>query len=47
VRRGHWLGKNVNRVTDGFIGAWSSSVTFQTGQSLFLVLVSPRTADVD
>jgi len=47
IGRGRWLGKSMNRIADAAIGGWSlsSSVTFQTGQPLFLTLVNTRIAD--
>jgi hypothetical protein len=36
VGRGLWIGKDMNRILDGFVGGWSIStvVTFQSGQPL-------------
>src|ERR1700693_2355684 len=36
IGRGLWIGKDMNRVLDGFVGGWSIStvVTFQSGQPL-------------
>jgi hypothetical protein len=47
IGRGRWLGNRMNRVADAAIGGWSlsSSVTFQSGQPLFVTLVNPRIAD--
>jgi hypothetical protein len=47
VGRGRWIGRDMNRVFDAFVGGWSIStiVTFQTGTPLNLGLADPRFAD--
>jgi len=47
VGRGRWIGRDMNRVFDAFVGGWSIStiVTFQTGTPLTLGLADPRFAD--
>jgi Carboxypeptidase regulatory-like domain len=45
--RGLWIGRDMNRVLDGFVGGWSVSglVTVQTGQPLPITVASPRLLD--
>ena len=47
VGRGRWIGRDINRVVDGFIGGWSIStiLTFQSGTPLYIGLAAPRLAD--
>jgi Carboxypeptidase regulatory-like domain len=47
VGRGLWIGKDMNRILDGFIGGWSVStiVTFQTGTPISIAMANPRLAD--
>jgi Carboxypeptidase regulatory-like domain/TonB dependent receptor len=47
VGRGRWIGRDINRVVDGFIGGWSIStiLTFQSGTPLYIGLADPRLAD--
>ena len=47
VGRSRWLGANMGRVLDGFVGGWSlySFWTFQTGQPMAIIMSSPRLAD--
>jgi hypothetical protein len=45
--RGRWIGGNMNRIVDGFIGGWSIAtiVTFQSGQPLALIVANGALAD--
>lgn len=47
VGRNRWIGKDMNRVVDAFIGGWSIStiLTFQTGTPISIGLADPRLAD--
>ncbi len=47
VGRGLWLGRDMNRIMDGFIGGWSIStlITKQSGQPLPVSMASPRLLD--
>jgi Carboxypeptidase regulatory-like domain/TonB dependent receptor len=47
VGRGRWIGTNMNRVLDAFVGGWSIStiVTFQSGQPLALIVANGTLAD--
>ena len=47
VGRGRWIGHDMNRVFDAFVGGWSIStiLTFQSGTPLTLGLADPRLAD--
>jgi hypothetical protein len=47
IGRGRWIGRDINRVVDGFIGGWSVSpiLTFQSGTPLYIGLADPRLAD--
>jgi len=42
--RGRWIGRDMNRILDGFVGGWSIStiITLQDGQPLPIALVDPR-----
>jgi carboxypeptidase family protein/TonB-dependent receptor-like protein len=44
VGRGRWIGRDMNRVADGFIGGWSIStiITLQNGQPLPIAMADPR-----
>ncbi len=47
IGRGNWLGRNMNRAVDAFIGGWSIStlVTEQSGQPMAITLSNPRLMD--
>ena len=47
VGRGRWIGSDMNRVLDGFIGGWqiSTLITLQSGQPLPIAMAVPRLAD--
>ena len=47
VGRGRWIGHDMNRVLDAFVGGWSIStiLTFQSGTPLTLALADARLAD--
>jgi len=47
VGRGLWIGRDMNRVLDGFIGGWSIStlITRQSGQPLPVSMASARLLD--
>jgi hypothetical protein len=47
VGRGLWVGKDMNRVVDGFVGGWQLSgiYTYQTGQPLPISMASARLQD--
>ena len=47
VGRGLWIGKDMNRVADAFVGGWQLSglYTYQTGQPLPIAMASPRLQD--
>jgi len=47
VGRGRWIGGDMNRVVDGFIGGWSIAaiVTLQSGQPLPIAMAVPRLDD--
>lgn len=47
VGRGLWIGRDMNRVLDGFIGGWAVStlITFQSGQPLPISMADPRLLD--
>jgi hypothetical protein len=47
VGRGLWIGGDMNRVLDGFIGGWSISalITLQSGQPLPISMASARLLD--
>ncbi len=47
VGRGLWLGHDMNRVVDGFVGGWSIStlITKQSGQPLPVSMANPRLLD--
>jgi hypothetical protein len=47
IGRGRWIGRDMNRVVDGFIGGWSVSaiITLQGGQPLPIVMANPRLQD--
>jgi hypothetical protein len=42
--RGRWIGRDMNRIVDGFIGGWEVSgiITLQSGQPLPIVMAVPR-----
>jgi hypothetical protein len=45
--RGRWIGRDMNRVVDGFVGGWSIStiITLQSGQPLPIAMAVPRLQD--
>ena len=45
--RGRWIGRDMNRVVDGFIGGWNISalLTLQSGQPLPIAMAVPRLQD--
>jgi hypothetical protein len=45
--RGRWIGGDMNRVLDGFIGGWQISgiITLQSGQPLPIAMAAPRLDD--
>ena len=47
VGRGLWIGKDMNRALDAFVGGWALStiLTFQTGTPISIGLSSPQLAD--
>jgi len=47
VGRGRWMGNDMNRIVDGFIGGWSLNalLTLQTGQPVPFGMSSPRLTD--
>jgi len=47
VGRGLWIGSDMNRVLDGFVGGWQLSgiTTYQTGQPLPVVMAAGRLQD--
>ena len=47
VGRGLWIGKDMNRVLDAFVGGWQLSgiFTYQTGQPLPVAMASARLLD--
>jgi hypothetical protein len=47
VGRGLWIGSDMNRVLDGFVGGWQLAgvYTYQTGQPLPVVMASARLQD--
>jgi hypothetical protein len=47
VGRGRWMGNDMNRIVDGFIGGWSLNtlLTLQTGQPVPFGMASPRLTD--
>jgi hypothetical protein len=47
VGRGRWIGRDMNRVLDAFVGGWAAStiLTFQTGTPLNIGMASPLLAD--
>jgi len=47
VGRGLWIGRDMNRVANAFVGGWqiSTIVTFQSGQPLAIGMAQPRLAD--
>jgi hypothetical protein len=47
VGRGRWIGNDMNRAFDVFVGGWSVStlVNVQSGQPLWVAMSSPRLAD--
>ena len=47
VGRGLWIGSDMNRVLDGFVGGWQLSgiSTYQTGQPLPVVMAAGRLQD--
>jgi hypothetical protein len=47
IGRGRWIGPDMNRVLDGFIGGWqvSTLITLQSGQPLPVAMAVPRLAD--
>ena len=47
VGRGRWIGSDMNRVLDGFLGGWqiSTLITLQSGQPLPIAMAVPRLAD--
>ena len=47
IGRGLWIGKDMNRVVDAFVGGWQLSgiYTYQTGQPLPISMASPRLQD--
>jgi hypothetical protein len=47
IGRNRWIGRDMNRILDGFVGGWSIStfVTFQTGTPISIAMASPRLAD--
>jgi Carboxypeptidase regulatory-like domain/TonB dependent receptor len=47
IGRGRWIGPNMNRVLDGFVGGWmlSAIVTLQTGQPIDIGMSQPTLDD--
>jgi hypothetical protein len=47
VGRGRWIGRDLNRALDAFVGGWSVStiLTFQSGTPLNIGMASPLLAD--
>lgn len=47
IGRGLWIGKDMNRVLDGFVGGWQLSgiYTYQTGQPMPVAMLYPRLQD--
>ncbi len=47
IGRGRWIGRDMNRVLDAFVGGWSIStiLTFQTGTPLTIGIADARFAD--
>ena len=47
IGRGLWIGKDMNRVLDGFVGGWQLAgiYTYQTGQPLAISMAAPRLLD--
>jgi hypothetical protein len=47
IGRGRWIGTDMNRALDAFIGGWqiSTLITLQTGQPLPIAMAVPRLAD--
>jgi hypothetical protein len=47
IGRGRWIGRDMNRILDIFVGGWSIStiLTFQTGTPLTIGLADARLAD--
>jgi len=47
IGKGLWIGRDMNRVLDGFVGGWQLSgiYTHQTGQPLPVAMAAPRLQD--
>jgi hypothetical protein len=47
VGRDRWIGRDMSRILDGFIGGWSVStlITLQSGQPMPIAMAVPRLAD--